>query len=65
MNPVIQMMTAIALWCGEPINTAGFTMEHRTAKEVNECRVKLHDCLEKADMSHSAETKCFAETVLK
>ncbi len=53
---MIELITAIALWCGEPLQ-GGITINSRSFKEVQACRDELMACLEKA--SHAHQTECF------
>lgn len=62
----MDLVIAIALWCGEPINqTKGYlnvkTGESRTTEQVNRCRMQLYNCA-KTELS---ATGCFLKIKLE
>lgn len=55
----IEVLTLIALWCGQPTGKLGDTNMIRKTS-VNECREQLADCISKAS-GGTAKTKCVME----
>lgn len=56
----LALLIAVAVWCGEPINSTKGAVGFKTGEEVsissiNKCRTKLLDCVKKKQDT----TKCF------
>lgn len=60
---MMEMITAIALWCGPPVYSGIYGLADRSKKDVQECRERLLKCLtEDPKVDHK---KCFAQEKLK
>lgn len=58
---LFEIITAVALWCGNPTKTSGDIAFYQT-HDVNECRRALIICLEK---SKKEQLKCFVKNELR
>lgn len=61
----VEMLTLIALWCGNPINSTKGAMGFKTGEDisitqVNSCRNKLATCVDNSSLT--GWTKCFQQT---